>query len=63
MAGIEATFSVPWFERLRGEFGHELWVGDAARIRASEVRYQKTDPRDAQRLLICCAQEAVGLAQ
>jgi len=51
VVGIEATFPVHWFERLMGELGHELWVGDAARIRASEVRYQKTDPRDAEHLL------------
>jgi transposase len=51
VVGIEATFPVYWFERLMGELGHELWVGDAARIRASEVRYQKTDSRDAELLL------------
>ena len=34
-----------------GELGHELWVGDAARIRASEVRLQKTDARDAEHIL------------
>jgi transposase len=33
------------------EFGHELWVGDAAQIRASAVRQQKTDPRDAALIL------------
>ena len=49
--GIEATFPAYWFERLLGELGHELWVGDAARIRASEVRYQKTDARDAEHIL------------
>ena len=51
VVGIEATFPAYWFERLLGELGHELWVGDAARIRASEVRYQKTDPRDAEGIL------------
>jgi transposase len=51
VVGVEATFPALWFERLLGELGHELWVGDAARIRASEVRYQKTDPRDAENLL------------
>ena len=51
VVGIEATFPAYWFERLMGELGHELWVGDAARIRASEVRYQKTDGRDAELLL------------
>jgi len=51
VVGIEATFPALWFERLRAELGHELWVGDAARIWASEVRYQKTDPRDTENLL------------
>jgi transposase len=49
--GIEATFPALWFERLLAEYGHELWVGDAAQIRASVVRKQKTDPRDAEHLL------------
>jgi transposase len=31
--------------------GHELWVGDAAKIRACEVRQQKHDRRDAELLL------------
>jgi hypothetical protein len=35
VVGIEATFPAYWFEGLLGELGHELWVGDAARIRAS----------------------------
>jgi len=49
--GIEATGHTRWFERLLAELGHELWVGDAARIRASDVRYQKTDARDAEGIL------------
>jgi hypothetical protein len=36
--GIEATGPIHWFERLLAELGHELWIGDAAKIRASEVR-------------------------
>jgi len=51
IVGIEATFPALWLERLLAERGHELWVGDAARIRASEVRQQKTDSRDAEHLL------------
>ena len=51
VVGIEATFPAHWFERLMGELGHELWVGDAAKIRSSEVRRQKTDERDAELLL------------
>jgi len=49
--GMEACGHYPWFERLLQECGIELWIGDAARIRASEVRRQKTDRRDAAQLL------------
>jgi len=49
--GIEATGHTRWFERLLAQLGYELWVGDAARIRAAEVRKQKTDTRDAALLL------------
>ena len=49
--GIEATGHTRWFERMLGELGHELWIGDAAQIRASMVRKQKTDARDAAHLL------------
>jgi hypothetical protein len=36
--GIAATGHTRWFERMLAELGHELWMGDAARIRAAEVR-------------------------
>ncbi len=49
--GLEASGNTGWFERLLAELGHELWVGDPARIRASVVRRQKTDTRDAAHLL------------
>src|SRR5216684_3843169 len=49
--GMEACGHYPWFERLLGELGIELWFGDAARVRASVVRKQKTDRRDAEHLL------------
>jgi transposase len=49
--GMEACGHYPWFERLLGELGHELWLGDAAEIRARVVRKQKTDRRDAEHLL------------
>ena len=51
VVGIEATFPALWFERLLAACGHELWVGHAAAIRASVVRLQKTDTRDAEHLL------------
>lgn len=49
--GMEACGHYPWFERLLGEMGIELWLGDAARVRASAVRRQKTDRRDAEHLM------------
>jgi transposase len=49
--GIEATGPIHWFERLLSDLNHELWIGDSARIRASEVRKQKTDERDARLIL------------
>ena len=49
--GIEATGPIHWFERLLAELGHELWIGDSAKIRASAVRKQKTDERDALLIL------------
>ena len=49
--GIEATGPIHWFVRLLAELGHDLWIGDSAKIRASEVRKQKTDERDARLIL------------
>jgi len=51
LVGIEATGPIHWFERLLTELGHQLWIGDSAKIRASEVRKQKTDERDAALIL------------
>src|SRR5258707_12833081 len=55
--GMEACGHYPWFERLLEELGFELWFGDAARVRASVVRKQKTDRRDAEHLLDLLRQE------
>src|SRR5437867_3877786 len=49
--GMEATGNCHWLVDLLSELGHELWVGDAAQIRASYVRQQKTDKRDAAHIL------------
>jgi transposase len=49
--GMEATGYSRWFERLLGELGIELWIGDAAEIKTKRVRKQKTDRSDAQLLL------------
>jgi len=50
--GMEACGHYPWFERLLADLGIELWLGDAAKIRASVVRKQKTDRRDAEHLQV-----------
>jgi transposase len=49
--GIEASGQSQWFEQLLTELGHEVQIGDAAKIRASTDRKQKTDRRDAQLLV------------
>src|SRR5437879_8733730 len=55
--GMEACGHYPWFERLLAELGFELWLGDAAKIRASVVRQQKTDRRDAEHLQMLMREE------
>jgi transposase len=47
LIGMEATGNCQWFVELVEDLGHALWIGDAAEIRASYVRKQKTDKRDA----------------
>jgi transposase len=49
--GMEATIATQWFETMLSEYGHELWFGHAAEIRAAMVRKQKTDTRDALHIL------------
>lgn len=51
LIGLEATGNCHWLMDLLAELGHEVWVGDAAQIRASYVRQQKTDRRDAAHIL------------
>jgi hypothetical protein len=47
--GIEATGHARWFERMLAELGHELWIGDAAQIRASVVvGGTKRPPQDSE---------------
>jgi len=49
--GLESTGNSHWFVDLLAGLGHEVWIGDAARIRAQQVRKQKTDRRDAAHIL------------
>lgn len=51
LVGVEACGNAQWFVDLLGRLGHEVWIGDAAQIRASYVRKQKTDRRDAGHIL------------
>jgi transposase len=51
LIGMESVGNSLWFEQLIERLGHELWIGDAAQIRASYVRRQKTDRRDAGHIL------------
>jgi transposase len=51
LIGMEATGNSQWFVELVEDLGHAIWIGDAAQIRASYVRKQKTDRRDATHIL------------
>jgi transposase len=51
LIGMEATGNSQWFIELVEDMGHAIWIGDAAQIRASYVRKQKTDKRDAAHIL------------
>jgi transposase len=57
LVGMEACGHYPWFERLLAGCGHQLWLGDAGQIRASVVRKQKTDRRDAEHILELLVQD------
>ena len=49
--GMEASGHGRWFERLLAELSFELWMGDAAKIKAKRVRKKKTDREDARHIL------------
>ena len=49
--GMEASGHARWFEQLLGGLNIELWVGDAAMIRAKRGRKPKTDRQDALHIL------------
>jgi transposase len=51
LIGMESTGNCQWFVEMATTAGHDVWVGDAAKIRACEVRQQKTDRRDAALIL------------
>ena len=49
--GMESTGNCQWFVEMATTAGHDVWIGDAAKIRASDVRQQKHDRRDAALIL------------
>jgi transposase len=51
LIGMESTGNCQWFVELVSRLGHQLWVGDAAQIRAGDPRQQKHDRRDAALIL------------
>ena len=51
LVGMESTGYSLWFAEMLAELGHQLVVGEAAKIRAMEPRKQKYDRRDAEHLL------------
>ncbi len=55
--GMEATGNCQWFLELMAKLGHEVLVGDAAKIRASDARQQKHDKRDARLLVQLLAED------
>ena len=48
---MESTGNCQWFVEMATSAGHEVWIGDAAKIRASDPRQQKHDRRDAALIL------------
>jgi transposase len=55
--GMEATGNCQWFVELVTGLGHQVLVGDAAKIRASDSRQQKHDKRDVRLLVQLLAEE------
>jgi len=55
--GMEACGNSGWFERQMSELGHEMWLGDAKKIRRLVVRKQKTDRGDAEHILTLLRQD------
>jgi transposase len=51
LVGIEATGYTRWFAEMLQELGHELVVGEAAKIRALKTRKQHHDRGDAEHIL------------
>ena len=53
LVGLEACGNTQWFEDMLERSGHEVWIGDAAEIRASYV-HSKRRTSSITRFLRCC---------
>jgi transposase len=42
LIGMESTGNCQWFVELATTVGHDVWIGDAARIRASDSRQHRS---------------------
>ena len=62
VVGIEATFAALWFKRRLTECGHELWVGDAAPVRARGSASRRPTRAMLRWLLVEAAQTAARLS-
>ena len=51
LIGMESPGNCQWFVEMATTAGHQVLIGDAAKIRASEVRQQKHDRRNAALIL------------
>src|SRR2546425_9606512 len=51
LIGMESTGNCQWFVEMATAAGQDVWIGDAAKIRACDVRAQKHDRRDAALIL------------
>src|SRR5260370_17372614 len=51
LIGMESTGNCQWFVEMATTAGHDVWIGDAAKIRAAEARQQKTCGLDAALIL------------
>jgi transposase len=51
LIGMESTGNCQWFVELLTGLRHEIWIGDASKIRACDPRSQKHDRRDAALIL------------
>jgi transposase len=55
--GVETSGNMLWFERKLAQYGHQLRIGDAAKIAAMDTRKQKHDRRSAEHIATLMRQD------